>query len=147
MILSIDFFVITLLCWCAVGVGQPTEPINKTAFKKPRLPRPASLDVSGSRRNYSRLFPPVPRGLKGRAAELRTLGQTITAAAPTRLALVGSGGSGKSMLAASLGHRLEAFFGGRIEWFRVGAWDFPTLTEMLALRFGTERAEDSAGRA
>jgi hypothetical protein len=85
--------------------------------------------------------------LKGRAAELRTLCQTITAAAPTRLALVGSGGSGKSMLAAALGHRLKPFFGGRIEWFRVGAWDFPTLTEMLALRFGTARAEDSAGRA
>jgi hypothetical protein len=85
--------------------------------------------------------------LKGRAAELRTLSKTITAAAPTRLALVGSGGSGKSMLAAALGHRLKAFFGGRIEWFRVGAWDFATLTEMLALRFGTERGEDSASRA
>jgi len=51
------------------------------------------------------------------------------------------------MLAAALGHRLKAFFGGRIEWFRVGAWDFATLTEMLALRFGTERGEASAERA
>ncbi|HVY28162.1 MAG TPA: hypothetical protein VHB79_16505 [Polyangiaceae bacterium] len=95
--------------------------------------------------------------MKGRSAELRTLSQTITAAAAvsmprgfgpaTRLALVGSGGSGKSMLAAALGHRLKSFFGGRIDWFRVGAWDFPTLTEVLALRFGTPRGEDSSERA
>jgi hypothetical protein len=84
--------------------------------------------------------------LKGRAAELRTLAQTITVAAPTRLALVGSGGSGKSMLAAALGHRLKSFFGGRIEWFRVGAWDFATLTEMLTLRFGVARGDSSAER-
>jgi hypothetical protein len=50
------------------------------------------------------------------------------------------------MLAAALGHRLKSAFDGRIEWFRVGAWDYPTLTEMLALRFGTELADDSAGR-
>jgi hypothetical protein len=84
--------------------------------------------------------------LKGRAAELSTLTRTVTASAPARLALVGSGGSGKSMLAAALGHRLSRFFGGRIEWFRVGAWDFATLTEMLALRFVTERGEASAER-
>jgi hypothetical protein len=84
------------------------------------------------------LFPPLPRGLKGRASELRTLSRTIQATAPTRLALVGAGGSGKSMLACALGHRLSRFFGGRVDWFRVGAWSFYTLTEMLALRFGTE---------
>lgn len=50
------------------------------------------------------------------------------------------------MLAASLGHRLKGFFGGRVEWFRVGAWDFATLTEMLALRFGAARGESSADR-
>ena len=50
------------------------------------------------------------------------------------------------MLAAALGHRLKPFFGGRIEWFRVGAWDFATLTEVLALRFGTPRGEHSAER-
>lgn len=50
------------------------------------------------------------------------------------------------MLAAALGHRLKAFFAGRIEWFRVGAWDFATLTEVLALRFGTARGEASADR-
>jgi hypothetical protein len=105
-----------------------------------------SLDAPRPRRKASALFPPVPRGLKGRTAELKALADTVIGAAPTRLALVGSGGSGKSMLACALGHRLSAFFEGRIEWFRVGAWDFGTLTEMLALRFGTERGEDSARR-
>ncbi|MBS2019262.1 MAG: hypothetical protein JST00_40740 [Deltaproteobacteria bacterium] len=77
--------------------------------------------------------------MKGRATELATLAHTIEATAPTRLALVGSGGTGKSMLAAALGHHLAARFGGRIHWFRVASWDFRTLAEMLALRFGTTR--------
>lgn len=85
------------------------------------------------------LFPPAPHGLKGRAAELATLARTIEATAPTRLALVGAGGSGKSMLACALGHRMARRFERRIHWFRVGAWDFHTLAEMLALRFGTSR--------
>jgi hypothetical protein len=84
--------------------------------------------------------------LKGRTAELTALSATVRSTAPTRLALVGSGGSGKSMLACALGHRLSSYFGGRIEWFRVGAWDFSTLTEMLALRFGTSRGEDTSER-
>jgi hypothetical protein len=84
-------------------------------------------------------FFPAPPRLKGRSAELATLVRTIGATAPTRLALVGAGGSGKSMLAAALGHRLARRFGGRVHWFRVGAWDFRTLAEMLALRFGTSR--------
>lgn len=71
--------------------------------------------------------------------ELATLERTIAATAPTRIALVGAGGSGKSMLACALGHRTKRRFGGRIHWFRVGAWDFRTLAEMLALRFGTSR--------
>jgi hypothetical protein len=50
------------------------------------------------------------------------------------------------MLAAALGHRLKRFFQGRIEWFRVGAWDFATLSEMLALRFGIERGGGSSER-
>ena len=79
--------------------------------------------------------------MKGRSAELSTLARTIAAARPTRIALVGSGGSGKSMLAAALGHRLRAAFGGRVDWFRSGAWGFYTLSEMLALRFGTGRGE------
>lgn len=87
-------------------------------------------------------LPPVPRGLKGRASELRTLAETIEATAPTRLALVGAGGSGKSMLAAALAHRLARFFERRASWFRVGSWDYYTLTEMLALRFGVADGDD-----
>jgi hypothetical protein len=87
-------------------------------------------------------FPPLPPGIKGRDAELRTLVRTIRATAPTRLALVGSGGSGKSMLACALGHRLARTFSGRIHWFRVGAWDVRTLTEMLALGFGTRGGDE-----
>lgn len=86
-------------------------------------------------------FPPAPRGLKGRTSELATLVRTVESTRPTRVALVGTGGSGKSMLAAALGHRLKASFEGRVDWFRVGAWDFQTLTEMLALRFGIARDE------
>jgi hypothetical protein len=85
------------------------------------------------------LFPPAPRGLRGRVTELATLQRTIAATAPARVALVGAGGSGKSMLAAALGHRMKGRFGGRVHWFRVGAWDFRTLAEMLAIRFGTAR--------
>jgi hypothetical protein len=92
------------------------------------------------------IFPPRPRGMHGRTTEVATLARTITATRPTRLALVGSGGSGKSMLAAALGHRLSATFGGRIDWFRSGAWCFYTLTEMLALRFGTGRGEGRVER-
>lgn len=93
--------------------------------------------MSGS--SVSTLFPPVPRHIKGRAAELSTLARTVLATRPTRLALVGAGGSGKSLLAAALAHRVARRFAGGIHWFRVGAWDFRTLTEMLALRFGTPR--------
>jgi hypothetical protein len=91
-------------------------------------------------------LPPPPRGLKGRATELATLAKTIEATAPTRLALVGAGGSGKSMLAAALAHRLARFFEGRATWFRVGSWDFYTLTEMLALRFGVPGGDGRVAR-
>jgi hypothetical protein len=84
--------------------------------------------------------------MKGRDAELRTLERTIATARPTRIALVGAGGSGKSMLAAALGHRLRVAFGGRIDWFRTGAWGFHTLSEMLALRFGTGLGEGRVER-
>jgi len=50
------------------------------------------------------------------------------------------------MLAAALGHRLRAAFGGRVDWFRSGAWGFYTLSEMLALRFGTGRGEGRVQR-
>lgn len=85
------------------------------------------------------LFPALPRHIKGRAAELETLARTIAATRPARLALVGAGGSGKSLLAAALAHRVARGFPGGIHWFRVGAWDFRTLAEMLALRFGSSR--------
>lgn len=90
-------------------------------------------------RDSRSLFPARPRHIKGRAAELTTLARTVIATKPTRLALVGAGGSGKSLLAAALAHRLARRFPGGIHWFRVGAWDFRTLAEMLALRFGTPR--------
>ena len=84
--------------------------------------------------------------MKGRSAEVRTLARTIVATRPTRVALVGSGGSGKSMLAAALGYRVRAAFGGRVDWFRSGAWDYYTLSEMLALRFGTGRGDGRVRR-
>jgi hypothetical protein len=77
--------------------------------------------------------------LRGRAAELSALAHAVETTAPARLALVGSGGSGKSVLAAALGHRMAKRFGRRVHWFRVGAWDARTIGEMLALRFGTPR--------
>lgn len=81
-------------------------------------------------------FPPRPRGLKGRSRELATLTKIVRDGV-SRLALVGGGGSGKSMLAAALGHHLKPHFSGRIHWMRVGAWDVQTLLEMFAWRFGT----------
>jgi hypothetical protein len=91
-------------------------------------------------------LPPVPRGLKGRRTELSTLSKTIIATAPARLALIGAGGSGKSMLANALAHQLARFFEGQVSWFRVGSWDFYTLTEMLALRFGVTGGDGRVAR-
>ena len=91
-------------------------------------------------------FPPAP-ALRGRATELATLERTLLATRPTRLALVGPGGSGKSVLAAALGHRVRRAFGGRVHWIRIGAWDFRTLIELLALRFGVARGRAEAIRA
>ncbi|MDB4945887.1 MAG: transcriptional regulator, family protein [Labilithrix sp.] len=85
------------------------------------------------------LFPARLATLRGRTRELATLARMLRETAPTRVALVGAGGSGKSVLAAALGHRVRRAFPGGVHWFRVGAWDFRTLVEMLALRFGTSR--------
>jgi hypothetical protein len=101
------------------------------------VPRLAQADVPAIPH-----FPPLPR-LRGRSAEIATLTRAIEATAPTCLALVGAGGSGKSMLAAALGHQLARRFENRVHWFRVGAWDSRTMGEMLALRFGTSRARAS----
>jgi hypothetical protein len=87
----------------------------------------------------TKFFPPRPTFLRGRAGELATLAKSIDPARPSRLALVGQGGSGKSLLACALGHRVRREFAGGAYWFRVGAWDARTLGEMLAVRFGTGR--------
>ena len=84
--------------------------------------------------------------MKGRSGELSTLARTILATRPTRVALIGPGGSGKSMLAAALGRRLWTAFGGRVDWFRSASWGFYTLSEMLALRFGTGRGDGRVQR-
>lgn len=86
-------------------------------------------------------FPPSPRSFRGRESELRTLARLVQtggdpAAPGAKIALVGSGGSGKSTLACALGHRVRRAFGGRIQWFRIGAWDVRTLAAMMASRLG-----------
>jgi hypothetical protein len=92
------------------------------------------------------IFPPRPVGMKGRSAELSTLARTILATRPTRVALIGPGGSGKSMLVTALGHKLHKAFGGRVDWLRSASWGFYTLSEMLALRFGTGRGDGRVQR-
>ena len=83
-------------------------------------------------------LPPAPH-LRGRRAELATLEAALTSGRLGRLALVGGGGSGKSVLAAALAHRLERRFAGGAAWFRVGNWDHRTLLQMVALRLGAPR--------
>jgi hypothetical protein len=91
-------------------------------------------------------FPPPPARLRARTAELRALVTRIESGRVARLALVGGGGSGKSVLACALGHRLRRSFPGGIHWLRVGAWDASTLFEMLANRLGLPPAGDSEAR-
>ena len=85
------------------------------------------------------VFPAFPSGLKGRRHELAMLARIVVAERPGRIALVGGGGCGKSMLACALGHRMKSLFPGGIHWFRSGPWDARTLSEMLAVRFRTSR--------
>ncbi len=81
-------------------------------------------------------FPPFPSSFVGRKRELDDLVRLVRAEHPTALALVGAGGSGKTTIAAALGHRLRRFFGGRLDWVRVGAWDRATVVQMLSLQLG-----------
>jgi hypothetical protein len=83
-------------------------------------------------------LPPAPR-LRGRRSELATLATALTSGRLARLALVGGGGSGKSVLAAALAHKLAPRFAGGAAWFRVGNWDHRTLLQMVALRLGAPR--------
>src|SRR5579863_4939389 len=83
-------------------------------------------------------LPPAPR-LRGRTTELATLESVLASRRLRRLALVGGGGSGKSVLAAALAHRLIGRFGGGVAWFRVGNWDHRTLLQMVAVRLGAPR--------
>lgn len=89
-------------------------------------------------------FPPPPARLVGRDTELRALSARIASGKTSRIALVGAGGSGKSLLACALGHRLRRRYPGGVHWFRVGAWDASTLFEMLARRLGVMGADRAA---
>ncbi len=100
------------------------------------MPRPARL--------FDDALPP-PIALKGRKAELATLAGALSSGRLSRLALVGGGGSGKSVLAAVLAHRLRPRHPGGALWLRVGNWDHRTLLQMLALRLGAARDPLIAG--
>jgi hypothetical protein len=85
---------------------------------------------------------PVGPRLRGRRSELMTLERALVgggAGRLRRLALVGGGGSGKSVLAAALAHRVGRRFRGGVSWFRVGNWDHRTLLQMVALELGVPR--------
>jgi hypothetical protein len=78
---------------------------------------------------------PAAARLKGRQRELNALATLIQRDPLRRIALVGAGGSGKSLLANALGHRLRAQYEGGTHWFRSGPWDTLTLAQMMAVRF------------
>lgn len=82
----------------------------------------------------------MPTGLKGRATELRALQRLLTDDRIARLALIGGGGSGKSLLACAIGHLLRPHFKGGLVWLRVGGWDTSTLFEMFARKLGADPA-------
>lgn len=81
-------------------------------------------------------FPPFPASFRGRARELRQLSRLVAADHPAALALIGGGGSGKTTLAIALGHRMRGFFGGRLAWLRIGAWDRGTVAQLMAAQLG-----------
>jgi hypothetical protein len=80
-------------------------------------------------------FPPRPARFVGRSAELRAIRARLDSGID-RIALVGGGGTGKSLLACALGHHIRTQYPGGAHWFRVGAWGATTLFEMLARRLG-----------
>jgi hypothetical protein len=82
---------------------------------------------------------PSPIRLKGRRRELATLTAAVTTGRVSRLALVGGGGSGKSVIAAALAQKLRRRYPGGVAWLRVGAWDHRTLLQMLALQLSVAR--------
>ncbi|MBL8744628.1 MAG: hypothetical protein JNK04_26145 [Myxococcales bacterium] len=86
-------------------------------------------------------FPPFPPSFRGRARELAQLSALITREHPTALALIGAGGSGKTTLAAALGHRLRRFFGGRMAWLRIGAWDRSTVAQLMSAQLGARGSD------
>ncbi|HVR61389.1 MAG TPA: hypothetical protein VMU50_05785 [Polyangia bacterium] len=90
-------------------------------------------------------FPPPPAAIKGRQHELRALAAALRRAPDAPIVLLGGGGTGKSLLACALGHRVARHHPGGIHWFRAGVWDHRTLLEMLALHFGAPRASDGCG--
>ncbi|MDX2024512.1 MAG: hypothetical protein SF187_30000 [Deltaproteobacteria bacterium] len=90
-------------------------------------------------------FPPAPVSLKGRTTELRALQHRLTDGRIARLALVGGGGSGKSLLACAIGHRLRAHFTGGLVWLRVGNWDTTTLFQMFARKMGANPTGGARG--
>src|SRR5581483_4705346 len=116
--------------------------MNRALFRvgRRRVPRRNPPREVRNPQRVPKLFdlPPRPR-LRGRAQELATLAAAVGGRGPTRLALVGGGGSGKSVLAAALAHRIRARFPGGAAWFRVGNWDHRTLLQMIALRLGAPR--------
>ena len=63
----------------------------------------------------------------------------VTTGRVSRLALVGGGGSGKSVIAAALAHQLRQRYPGGVAWLRVGGWDHRTLLQMLALQLSVPR--------
>jgi signal transduction histidine kinase len=72
----------------------------------------------------------------GRTAELSALSARLLGGRVSRLALVGGGGSGKSLLACAIGHKVKRAYPGGVHWFRIGAWGASTLFEMLGRRLG-----------
>lgn len=120
--------------------GQSYRQSYGQSYVRPTITEPQLSESQPEPHLFtSTFFPPRPSHIRGRAAELATLSAALRPARARPTVLLGGGGSGKSLLACALGHRLRRWMPGGIHWFRVGAWDHRTLFEMLALRFRTDR--------